>query len=130
MSKYLLDTHTLLWMFSGDARLSSRASEVLCDSGNNLFFSMASYWELCIKISIGKLELQANWEKHLDNEMKSNGIQMLSIYPEHCLEVVKLPWVHRDPFDRLLLAQARVESATLISADQHFNGYPGVDVVW
>jgi len=130
MNKFLLDTHALLWMISGNAQLSAPAREVICAAENRLFFSMAGYWEICLKISLGKLELQANWEKHLDNEMKLNGISLLPVYTEHCLELIKLPWIHRDPFDRLMLAQARIESATLISADGFFRQYSGVHVLW
>lgn len=130
MRRYLLDTHALLWMISGSERLSEVARSVILDTNNQLFFSMAGYWELCIKISLGKLELQKNWERHLDNEMKSNDIQLLNIYPEHCREVLTLPWIHRDPFDRLLIAQCRVESAALLSIDSQMNQYPGVSVVW
>jgi len=130
MSRYLLDTHALIWMLSGDNRLSAVARSVIMDTDNQLLFSMAGYWEICIKIGLGKLELQKNWERHLDNEMKSNDIRMLNIYPEHCREVLHLPWIHRDPFDRLIIAQCRVESATLLSADSIVNRYPGLQVVW
>ena len=130
MSRYLLDTHALLWMISGDSRLSERVCEIVRDPKNKLFFSMAGYWELCIKLSLGKLSLQKNWEKHLDNELKTNGIQMLSIYPEHCREVVNLPFIHRDPFDRLMIAQCHVEFASLLSAEGQMKKYPNLNVIW
>lgn len=130
MSRYLLDTHALLWMISGDPRLSERVCEIVKDPENKLFFSMAGYWEICIKVSLGKLSLQKNWEKHLDNELKTNDIQMLSIYPEHCREVVSLPFIHRDPFDRLMIAQCRVEPASFLSADGQMNKYPNLNVIW
>lgn len=130
MSRYLLDTHALLWMISGDSRLSQSARSVILDPGNQLFFSMAGYWELCIKVSLGKLQLQKNWETHLDNELKSNEIKLLNIYPEHCREAARLPWIHRDPFDRLMIAQCREESAGLLSADRQMQQYPDVRVVW
>jgi PIN domain nuclease of toxin-antitoxin system len=130
MSRVLLDTHALLWMVSGDDRLSDAARSAILAAGNQLLFSVAGYWELCIKIDLGKLELQKNWERHLDNELKSNDIQMLNIYPEHCRALCKLPWIHRDPFDRLIIAQCRVESAALLSADSVLSRYPGVKVMW
>jgi PIN domain nuclease of toxin-antitoxin system len=130
MSRYLLDTHALLWMISGDSRLSQSARSVILDAGNQLFFSMAGYWELCIKVSLGKLQLQKNWETHLDNELKSNEIKLLNIYPEHCREAARLPWIHRDPFDRLMIAQCREESAGLLSADRQMQQYPDLRVVW
>lgn len=130
MKKYLLDTHALLWMISGDVRLSRVAREIIANTDSTLFFSMAGYWEICIKVSLGKLELQKNWEIHLDNELKRNGIQLLSIYPEHCRELVGLPFHHRDPFDRLMIAQCIVESAALISADHQMACYSTLDLIW
>ena len=130
MSRYLLDTHALLWMISGDSRLSERVCEIVKDPENKLLFSMAGYWEICIKVSLGKLSLQKNWEKHLDNELKTNDIQMLSIYPEHCRELLKLPFHHRDPFDRLMIAQCHVEFASFLSADGQMNKYPNLNVIW
>ena len=130
MTRFLLDTHALLWLLSGDARLSDRAKEVFAEPRNELFFSMAGYWEICIKIGLGKLELQPNWERHIENEMTFNGIRFLPICPEHCRELMALPWRHRDPFDRLMLAQARVEGLAVVSADEQVQGYPGVRVIW
>lgn len=129
MKKYLLDTHILLWMFSGDSRLSNPVREVILNTDNPLFFSMAGYWEICIKVSLGKLVLRKNWERHLDNELKVNNIQMLSIYPEHCRKLVTLPFHHRDPFDRLMIAQCLVESATFLSADQQMERYATLNVI-
>ena len=130
MNRYLLDSHVFLWLLCGDSRLSAKAKEVFIAPQNELFFSMAGYWEICIKIKLGKLELQPNWERHVENEMAFNGIRFLPIHPEHCREIVKLPWHHRDPFDRLMLAQARVEGLAVLSADHQLQGYSGVRVIW
>lgn len=127
--KVLLDTHVLLWMVSRSRQLSSHARELLSDGANELFFSIAGYWELGIKISIGKLELAENWEETLPKEIARNGITWLPVTPPHIHTVARLPWIHRDPFDRLLIAQAKNEKLTIITADAWFADY-GVPVVW
>jgi len=88
------------------------------------------YWEICIKISLGQLSLQKNRGTHLDNELKTNDIQMLSIYPEHCRELSTLPVHHRDPFDRLMIDPCLDESATLISADHQMGCDSTLDLIW
>ena len=90
---------------------------------------MASYWEICIKVSLGKLQVADNWPDLIRTEMMANDIHWLSIDPRHCREVIALPHHHRDPFDRLLIAQARLEGLTLLSADPNFGRYD-VGVVW
>ena len=127
--KALLDTHTLLWMCSSADRLSDRAKVALLDDRNELFFSMAGWWEIAIKIGLGKLELQANWAQTMKREMRHNGIEWLPIRPEHCEQIPLLPFHHRDPFDRLLIAQAITEKLTIITCDQHFAAYD-VRMLW
>ncbi len=125
----LLDTHVLLWMVSRSRQLSSIARDVLSNDANKLLFSVAAYWELGIKISIGKLELKEGWQEALPKEIARNGISWLPVVPSHIHAVARLPWIHRDPFDRLLIAQAITENLTIMTADPWFTDY-GVPVVW
>jgi PIN domain nuclease of toxin-antitoxin system len=105
----LLDTQVILWSISGDKRLSRQARTVFLDPENNLYFSMAGYWEMAIKESIGKLQLAAQWPKIIDREMRRNFIKFLPIKKEHCNYLTELPFHHRDFFDRMLIAQTIIE---------------------
>ena len=125
----LLDTHALLWFLSGDNRLSYRAREVFLDRNNKLYFSKASLWEMTIKISLGKLVLVQNWLSVIEKEMASNSIQWLEIETDHCKILADLPFHHRDPFDRLLIAQSISESMSVVSVDSQFSQY-SLDVIW
>jgi PIN domain nuclease of toxin-antitoxin system len=124
----LLDTHVFLWSITS-RRLSEAADAAFLDPDNSLYLSAASYWEICIKLSLGKLSLPADWRATADLAMTINGIRWLPIEKTHCLELLKLPHHHRDPFDRLLIAQARAEGLTALSADPHWGRYE-VAVVW
>ena len=126
--RLLLDTHALLWLLD-DRGLSATAQAVFLDPENEVFFSAASYWEICIKISIDKLNIGDDWVNQIDREMTLNGIKWLPVEISHCLELLTLPHHHRDPFDRLLIAQARSEGLSLLSADPNFGRYD-VPVVW
>ena len=121
--QYLLDTHTFLWSISGDARLGKNAREVISNPNSKLFFSLASYWEICIKISLGKLKLKDGWPEILDREMQNLGILKLNIHKAHLLGLGTIPFHHRDPFDRLLICQARTENLTFITADENIRKY-------
>jgi len=121
--KVLLDTHAFLWLISGDDRLSETAQKIFLDPGNILFFSSASLWEICIKVSLGKLSLKSGWLKTIQDEMKVNAIQWLSIEMLHCVELTNLPFHHRDPFDRMLVAQAMVDDLQLLSRDNRLSSY-------
>jgi len=127
--KVLLDTHALLWLMTDDDRLSETARQTFLDSENRLFFSAASFWEICIKMSIGKLSLKNGWHQTIEREMAVNAIQWLSIEMPHCVEVTKLPFHHRDPFDRLLVAQALVEDMQLLSRDSRLSDY-AIERIW
>ena len=127
--KMLLDTHALLWMCSSVDRLSDRAKAAILDDRNELLFSVAGWWEIAIKIGLGKLDLRANWALTIKREMRHNGIAWLPVRPEHCEQLPSLPFHHRDPFDRLLIAQAMTERLTVITCDPHFVAY-GVTVLW
>jgi len=125
----LLDTHALLWMCAAPDRLSERAKAAVLDDRNGIVCSVASWWEIAIKIGLGKLAMGADWAPELRREMRHNGIEWLAVLPEHCERIPALPFYHRDPFDRLLVAQAQAEGLTIITADTQFAAY-GIDVVW
>ncbi len=125
----LLDTHTFLWIIQNDKQLSKRAKETFLNTENNLYLSMVSYWEICIKQSLAKLELSKNWQKTFDDELLHNGIKWLNIEKTHCQEILDLPFHHKDPFDRLLIAQARVENFSILSFDKNVSLYD-VETIW
>jgi PIN domain nuclease of toxin-antitoxin system len=127
--KILLDTHAFLWMITDDGRLSNTARQAFMDSENTLFLSAASLWEICVKKSIGKLSLRSDWLQTIQEEIKINAIQWLPIEIPHCAAVAELPFHHRDPFDRMLIAQALVENMRLLSRDSLFSAYD-IERVW
>lgn len=126
--KFLLDTHVLLWVMT-QQQLSTQATTTFLDSQNQLYLSVVSYWEICIKISIGKLALVPNWTELLDEVITVNGIQWLGIDKAHCQRLLVLPQLHSDPFDRLLIAQALTENMTFMSADEKIRQYP-IATLW
>jgi PIN domain nuclease of toxin-antitoxin system len=127
--KILLDTHTFLWLVTGDERLSETARQTFLNLGNRLFFSAASMLEICIKISLGKISLKGGWFQTIQDEMELNAILWLPIEMPHCAEVTKLPFHHRDPFDCMLIAQAIVEDMEILSRDSHLSAYP-IKRIW
>jgi len=126
--KILLDTHALLWAVSG-VGLSENARLAFVDVENALYFSAASYWEICIKIGIGKLKLPQGWEDTLDEFFQINDIRWLPIEKEHARTILTLPMIHRDPFDRLLVAQASWESMSIMTKDANLARYD-VPIIW
>ncbi len=127
--KLLLDTHTLLWFIAGSASLSAYARSLIEDIANEKFVSIASIWETAIKISIGKMSLSAPFDVLFPHQLKINGFELLPIKIEHTSVVTNLPFHHRDPFDRLLIAQAIEEKMSLASADARFDDY-GITRLW
>ncbi|HEC13671.1 MAG TPA: type II toxin-antitoxin system VapC family toxin [Acidiferrobacteraceae bacterium] len=125
----LVDTHTLIWMSSQTNRLSSKANSLLEDANNTVYASILSSWELGIKISLGKLDLGKNWMQKLQGFMRANAISSLPLRPEHCTVLAVLPFHHRDPFDRMLIAQAQTENLILISKDRRLRDYE-IEVIW
>ncbi|MBM3144645.1 MAG: type II toxin-antitoxin system VapC family toxin [Chloroflexi bacterium] len=119
----LLDTHAFLWFIAGDTSLSQSARAAIEDLGNNRYLSMASMWEIAIKISFGKLELSEPFEALIPKQLADNSIELLGISFEHTVLVSSMPFHHRDPFDRLLIAQSKVERMTLVSIDPAFDSY-------
>lgn len=127
--KLLLDTHAFLWLLSGDRRFGKKARRRVEDPRNEKCLSIASVWELAIKVGLGKLRLADPLGEVVDLGARSNGIALLSIAKEHVLDVSALPAHHADPFDRLLVAQALREEMTLVSRDEVFDAY-AVKRVW
>ena len=104
-----MDTHVLLWILHGSRSLSAKAAEVFLDMNNEVYVSAVSYWEICLKVSLQKLKLVSNWYKIIQKKMEKERILWLPIQREHMEAIIDLPWIHRDPFDRLLIAQVKVE---------------------
>lgn len=125
----LLDTHTFLWWITGDRRLSPRTREIISDGENELFLSAASGWEMAIKAGLGKLSLPGSPGAFISGQLAVNAIQTLPVRMDHALHVLELPGYHRDPFDRLLIAQARLEDMPILTADPQIGRYP-VKVIW
>ncbi|MBV8046869.1 MAG: type II toxin-antitoxin system VapC family toxin [Paludibacterium sp.] len=122
--KLLLDTHLLLWAAGEPGRLSPAARQLLADSENELLFSAASVWEVAIKRGLGRSDFRV--EPHLLRRgLLDNGYGELAITSEHALAVDGLPAIHKDPFDRILVAQSLVEGITLLTADPLVAQYPG-----
>lgn len=127
--KLLLDTHAWLWFVLGDDSLTPAARKLIEDSDNDVLISPVAYWETAIKISIGKYQLAKPFEQFIAHAIAGQGFKILPILPEHTLTLVSLPFHHRDPFDRLLVAQALTESPPLLSADTALDAY-GIRRVW
>jgi PIN domain nuclease of toxin-antitoxin system len=127
--RYLLDTSTFLWWLADKPRLSKTALSLMVDGANEIVLSAASVWEIAIKIKLGKLALRGDLQKIIEAQVRTNGVQILAITAAHASLTLALPMIHRDPFDRLLIAQARAERLALLSSDEEIARYP-VDVVW
>lgn len=121
--RILLDTHVWLWLQVEPERLSDESLEMLADPANELFLSAASAWEIAVKVGVGKLVLPAPPDEYVPSRLASSGTIALPVELRHALHVANLPAHHRDPFDRLLVAQAQLESLPLISADRQLAAY-------
>jgi len=126
--KALLDTHTFIWWDSQPGRLSGPVLTLLRDPGVTVLLSVVSVWEMVIKLQLGKLSVNSPLAT-LVSQQQANGIRILPVTLDHVLGVEALPPVHKDPFDRLLIAQAQVEGAVLLSSDTVFFQYPA-RVLW
>ena len=127
--RVLLDTHVFLWWITDDPRLSARARSVIGDGGNRLFLSAASGWEMAIKAALGRLELPDHPERFIPQQLSLNAIEALPVTMGHALHVYSLPLHHRDPFDRLIIAQAQLEKLPILTSDAQIARYP-VEVIW
>lgn len=125
----LIDTSTLLWFISGSDKLSSTAREYICDLDNEIFISMVSLWEIAIKTSLGKLELLLPFDRLISEHLEQNAIMVLPIEKQHLPKLIDLAFHHRDPFDRLIIAQAMAEQMPVVTSDAAFGHYP-VQLVW
>ena len=126
--KALLDTHTFLWAIAEEGKLSRRAQQIYTSS-NDLWLSVASLWEILIKVQAGKLPLPKPSGPYLTKKLANDRIEVLPVTFDHVLKTESLPMHHRDPFDRLLIAQSIEEGWPIITADPWFARYP-VDVIW
>jgi len=127
--RVLLDTHALYWYIEGDSRLSTAACTLIRDASNEVLISPASYWEIAIKISLGKWQLNRPYADFIDIGLKQYGFLILPILPGHTARLVEMPFHHKDPFDRLLAAQALAEGIPIASVDSAFDDY-GVTRLW
>ncbi|MDR0928003.1 MAG: type II toxin-antitoxin system VapC family toxin [Ignavibacteria bacterium] len=126
--KIFLDTCTLIWYISGDSKLSTKVKDMINDSDNEKFVSIATFWEMAIKISIGKLKLHTTFRNFI-NICFYNGFQLLPITLEHTLVVSQLELIHRDPFDRMLVAQTLASKMQIATDDKYINQYT-VPLMW
>ena len=124
----LLDTHTLIWLLEGDENLSPNALLAIQNPKNTCFVSSASLWEMAIKISINKLSMNVPYHE-LPRLIWENGIEILPTEFEHFLKVSSLPFHHKDPFDRIIIAQSMVEQMDIVGKDEHFDSY-GINPIW
>ena len=122
--KYLLDTHLLLWAAHAPERLSGKALAVFNDPQNELLFSATSLWEIAIKTGLGRDDFKVD-ARVFRRALLNNGYQELAISSAHAVHLTDLPTLHKDPFDRMLVAQATAEGITLITSDSVVAGYPG-----
>lgn len=127
--RLLLDTHTFLWWNEGNAKLSKKASSLIADPANILLLSVVSAWELIVKYQSKKLELPEPPSIYVPTRTAHYGIEILPVTLAHTLAAESFPLHHRDPFDRLIIAQAKAENIPIVTLDRHFRDYP-VKVLW
>ena len=127
--RLLLDTHCWLWMQAAPERLSDRVRDLLVDGDNILLFSAASSWEIALKYAQGKLALPDPPSRYVPSRIQTSGVTPIPVEHAHALRVAELPLHHRDPFDRLLIAQAQLEQASLVTVDEKLRAYD-VDLIW
>jgi len=128
-SKFLIDTHVLLWWLFGDARLSPHAYAIIQSPDHAIFVSSASGWEISTKYRLGKLPHASEAVDHLPALLQRSHMEVLPITLEHGLAAGALPGPHRDPFDRMLIAQSQLEGVPIVTSDKAFCDYP-VTIIW
>jgi len=126
--EYLLDTHSFLWFINGSSELSSQARYIILNHDNKIFISIASFWEIAIKLNIGKLKIEMSFDE-LKKEADNNDFVLLPIQFEDIRVLTALELFHKDPFDRVLIAQAIQNNITIISKDTSFDAYP-IKIFW
>ena len=127
--KALLDTHVFLWWIMDDPQLSDRSRELITNRNNTFYLSAASGWEIMIKARLGRLQLPKNPQRFISEQLSLNNIESLPVQMSHALHTITLPDHHRDPFDRILIAQAQLEKLAILSADPQIIKYE-VKVIW
>ena len=129
--RLLLDTHTLIWFFAGDSQLSTTARILIEDEDNNKLISVASIWEMAIKESKGHLNLSLPLHEYIGQKLSLEDFNLLNINLDHLSEIVTMPFYHKDPFDRLLIAQAIREGIPILSKDSAFDAYSkNINLIW
>ena len=129
MGPVLVDTHAFLWFVFDDPRLSDSAASVIESPSRPTLLSVASLWEIALKVNIGKLLLGMPFETFIDEGINRRDVELLAIELPHVTRSARLPLLHRDPFDRLLIAQAQSERLPVLTADERFSGYP-IETIW
>lgn len=127
--RLLIDTHSFLWFCEGSPNLSKAARAAMEDDANERYISHATVWEVAIKLSLGKLELQADFREVFSNVLEANGFILLEPTVAHYEMLTRLPRHHGDPFDRLMIPQALVEDMAVVTCDGYFASY-GISLVW
>ena len=127
--RLLLDTHAFLWFINGDEHLSQHSRLLIQEADNEVLISVATLWEITIKTSLTKIELSQPFDILIPRELSDNEFTQLPISLEHLIHLGKLPFHHRDPFDRILIAQSLYEQIPLVSKDSEFDKY-GIDRFW
>ena len=125
----LLDTHAFLWWVDDDDRLSAAARDAIADGGNEILFSVVSAWEIVTKAALGRLTIEDATGDLIPQQIEANAFQVLPVHLRHALRLANLPDVHRDPFDRMLVAQAMEEDLAVLTGDRQVAAYP-IRVVW
>ena len=126
--RYLLDTHTSLWLFEGDEKLPQRVQDIIFDIKNEIYVSIISSWEVAIKVSLNKMDFEGGCAAFL-SAVEANNISLLGIKENYVKAVEKLPFIHKGPFDRLLISTAMTEDLTIITIDANIQKY-NVSSVW
>ncbi len=126
--RYLLDTHTLIWYFEDNSELSYKAKSIIEDTNNEIFVSMASLWEIGIKVALGKLTIPFDIDQIMAR-IRREAMNMITIDIKHVKGIQTLPHHHRDPFDRMIIAQAKADNCTVITRDATFDAYD-VPILW
>jgi len=127
--RLLLDTHAFLWWITDSDELSRRARRLIADGRNEIFFSVVSAWEIAIKSKLGRVTLREDVDRYIPEQLQQNAFDVLPVQLHHALRVAALPDLHRDPFDRLLIAQALSEELALVSRDARLSDYK-IRVLW
>lgn len=125
----LLDTHAFLWWVADRPAIGRRAKAAVENPDNEVWLSVASCWEMAIKVSLGKLRLTQPLDRFIPEQLAANGFELLDVRAKHAIRTATLPFHHRDPFDRLLVAQALEERLAVVSDDSILRKY-GIDVMW